>query len=139
MLVRRLMNFRLLSIKYSLVAGEYSKANKRAEKMFRRHGDDVNVIAILADSHHFLGQYRQARNLYARVLDQLENSTSLKEENKPFLRAYVSYRQIEIDFLSSGEIVGPDVSAIRGIAVGKGMWVLYRFDIDATELPRAHI
>ena len=140
-----LKNFRirlgLASIRRIITSGNYSKGYQNAISLSRKFPGDERVLTLLADASLFSREVSVSEGNYNRVISLLDADTSLSKDNKRFLRAYISYRLLEVGFLQDNQksVAKPHVvEDINSIPAGSSLRALFFIDAHHSNIPRPY-
>ena len=131
----------LAAIRNQLLQGNYSIAQKGASSLAEKFPQNAQAIIILADSELFLKNLGEAKKKYETADHLLKSEDSAHEESKRFLRAYISYRLLELEFLydNHNKVAKPHiVDDINNIPSGTSSKALFFLDSGYSGIPRLY-
>lgn len=131
----------LASIRMVIASGNYSEGYQKAGSLSRKYPDDERVLTLLADASLFSKNIPASLEYYNQVISLLAANSSLTKDSKRFLRAYISCRQLEIDFLLGNQkgVVKPHViDDINSIPAGSSLKALFFLDAHHPSIPKPY-
>ena len=131
----------LASIRNQILKSNFSIAQKRALSLADRFPQNAQAAIMLADSELFLKNLDESKKIYKKADRLLETENSAHEESKRFLRAYISYRLLELGFLldNQNKVAKPHiVDDINNIPAGTSSKALFFLDSGYTGTPRMY-
>ena len=131
----------LVSIRRILTSGDYSKGFQKALSLSQKFPRDERVLTVVADASLFLRNCTVSQEYYDRVISLLDVDTPLSKDNKRFLRAYISFRKLELDFLQDNQkpvAKSHLVEDINNIPAGSGLKTLFFIKANHPYTPRPY-
>ena len=138
-------NFRirlgLAAARMAIVSRNYPKGYEAATALSRKFPNDERVLTLLADASLFIADVSVSERCYNRAISLLDSSVSLSNDSKRFLRAYISYRLLEVGFLQGHGKGVPKthiVKEINNIPAGSSIRTLFFMDTHCSDIPRPY-